>query len=385
MSSKNPLRILYVVNDCWFFKSHRLPLAQAAVASAYEVHLTASPDHTTNDIEAEGVYFHPWKISPRSLNPIVELVSFFSLFATIRKTKPDLLHLVTIKSVLYGGIIAKWLSVSSVVFAISGRGYIFSSKDREQSILKKLASSIYDYVLSHKNSVIVVQNKNDYDFFIENKLAKEDSTILIPGSGVDLNLFRDNNSRTNTKSPVILFASRMLWDKGVREFVDASKIINKDRIVAEFKLAGPVDTANPRAVSRQWLENLPTEMGIEWIGPQEVMQELISSSAFVVLPTTYGEGVPKILLEAAASARAIITTNWPGCRDVVTHDYNGLLVEPNDTSALVQSIKFMLENPDRCKQFGLNGRKIAEKRFSIQQVVETTMNLYRELHGNTSS
>lgn len=378
------MRILYVVNDSWFFKSHRLPLANAAIKAGHEAHLAAVIDHTTSDIQSEGVNVHAWSLSPRSLNPISELKSFFSLLSTIRKTEPDLLHLVTIKSVLYGGIIARWLGVPSVVFAISGKGYIFSSQDKKQMILKKLAHKLYGYVLSHKNSVIVVQNMNDHDFFIENNLASKESIILIPGSGVDLDLFQNYKQTTNTKLPTVLFASRMLLDKGVKEFVNAAKQVNKDGVVADFTLAGQVDTENPRSISRQWLEALPKEMGINWVGQQEAMHKLIAESAFVVLPTTYGEGVPKILIEAAASGRAIITTNWPGCTDVVTHEYNGLLVEPKDTNGLAWSIKRLLDDPARCEQYGTNGRKLAEKKFSIQQVVATTMKIYHNLYSNVA-
>ena len=378
------MRILYVVNDSWFFKSHRLPLANAAIKAGHEAHLAAVIDHTTNDIRTEGVNVYAWNLSPRSLNPINELKSFFSLLYTIRKTKPDLLHLVTIKSVLYGGIIARWLGVPSVVFAISGKGYIFSSQEKKQMILKKLAHKLYEYVLSHKNSVVVVQNKNDQDFFIKNRLTGKESVILIPGSGVDLDLFQNYKQTTNTELPTVLFASRMLLDKGVKEFVNAAKQVNRDGVVANFKLAGQVDTENPRSIPQQWLEELPKEMGINWIGPQEAMHNLIGKSAFVVLPTIYGEGVPKILIEAAASGRAIITTNWPGCTDVVTHEYNGLLVEPKDTNELAQSIKRLLDDPARCEQYGRNGRKLAEKKFSIQQVVEATMSIYRDLHNNAA-
>lgn len=379
IQTKKSLNILYVVNDSWFFKSHRLALATAAIEYGHNAHLAAVQDHTTEYIKSKGVSFHSWKLSPRSLNPLNEILSFFSLLNTIRKIRPDLLHLVTIKSVLYGGIIARWLKIPSVVFAISGRGYIYSSQDQKQSFLKSFASKLYRYALSHENSIVIVQNENDYAFFLTNGLATEDTMVLIPGSGVDLDLFSYRVPDHNTELPVVLFASRMLKDKGVQAFVDAAKQVNQDEVIANFKLAGSIDTANPRSFSKQWLQDLPREKGIEWIGPQEQMQDLISQSAFVVLPTTYGEGVPKILIEAAACGRAIIATNWPGCTDVVIHKYNGLLVTPNDIQELAQSIGNLLDDPVSCKFYGRNGRTLAEKKFGIQKVVQTTLATYDDL------
>ena len=372
-------RILFVVNDSWFFKSHRLPLAVAAIKSGYEVHLIAKADETTDFILSRGVVFHPWALSPRSLNPIKELKGLYDLLVAIKRIRPHILHLVTIKSVLYGGLLARLVRVPSVVYAISGRGYLFSSSGKQQTILKILVHKLYRFVLSHRNSIVIVQNSTDLKYFVDNRLASEDKISLIPGSGVDLEYYTGAKPFVSGGLPYVLFASRMLWDKGVREYVEAAKLLNACGNRARFILAGSVDTDNPRSVPLEWLESLPDELEIRWIGHSEGMRDLLRESAFVVLPSTYGEGVPKILLEAAASGRAIITTNWPGCRDVVTHQLNGLIVEPKDVQGLADSMAILLDNPDLARTYGESGRNVAVNRFAIEQVIRTTLGIYKHL------
>ncbi len=343
------------------------------------MHLSAVKDHTSHSIENIGVHFHNWPLHPRSRNPLRELQSILHLYRTIKQCKPDLLHLVTVKSVLYGGLIARLLNIQSVVFAISGRGYLYSSETESINVTKLLANRLYRFALGHRNSIVIVQNEHDLRFFVDHNLSSADRTRLIPGSGVDLNQYKPAEEPVKKNLPVVLFASRMLWDKGVDDFVAAAKLVNQNGIRAQFVLAGTTDPNNPRSVPKDWLEALPDQMGIKWIGHSDNMIELIKDASIVALPSRYGEGVPKILIEAAAMGRAIVTTNWPGCRDVVTHDYNGLLAEPGDTKTLADHIDKLISNPLLCEQYGKNGRAIAERTFSIEYVVDNTLKIYDEL------
>ena len=377
------IKILFVVNDSWFFKSHRLPIANAAISDGNEVYLAAARDDTTTSIELDGVMFRKWDIAPRSRNPFREIIAFFSLSSIVREVNPDLIHLVTIKPVLYGGLISRLLSIRSVVFAISGRGQIYSSGAVISRLLKPITTLMYRFSLSHKNSIVVVQNSSDQEYFTDQKLIPADRLRLIPGSGVDLIRYNIGETSSHLPLPVILFASRMLRDKGVEEFVGAAKVVNKNGIHAEFIVAGTVDADNPNAVSRAWLEQLPGEKGIKWIGHCAQIEKLLSDSSIVVLPSRYGEGVPKILIEAAAMGKPIVTTNWPGCKDAVKHEYNGLLVEPGDVQVLASSIERLILDPILRKKFGINGRRLAEKYFSIEEVIQTTLGIYRELDSNT--
>lgn len=379
VSQDNQRRIHFVVNDSWFFASHRLPIAVAAIENGNEVHLSAVADHTSDAIAQKGVVFHPWSLHPRSRNPLKEIQSFVSLYRSVKNSNPDILHLVTVKSVLYGGIIARILNVRSVVFAISGRGYIYSTENGSTNLLKNLTNSLYRFALSHRNSTVIVQNTTDQNFFVDNKLAPLNRIRLIPGSGVDLATYNVKPNPKKSELPLILFASRMLWDKGVDDFVTAAKMINKNGIRAKFVLAGTADPNNPRSVPLAWLEALPEHDGIKWIGHCDDMADLIAQSSVVVLPSRYGEGVPKILIEAAAIGRPIVTTDWPGCNDAVRHEYNGLLSTPGDIKSLTENINKLIENQDlRCK-FGKNSRTLAESTFSIENVIEQTLNIYDEL------
>lgn len=378
MENKQSAKLLYVVNDSWFFTSHRLPVAVAAVNKGYQVTLVAVEDETSHALSTHGIRFKPWDLAPRSLNPFRELKSFISLFRNIRSVQPDVLHLVTIKSVLYGGIIARVTRVPSVVFAISGMGYAFSNAKDKRSATNWLATCLYRFALGHKNSCVIVQNENDKEFFLNTNLVSEKKLHLIPGSGVDLEEFK--STAVNLKSNTVLFASRMLWDKGVSEFVEASKRINSDSNLGNFVLAGNTDPKNPRSVPCKWLNDLPESKSIQWIGHATDIPSLIQSARVVVLPTTYGEGVPKILIEACAGGRAVVATDWPGCRDAVVNGYNGILVKPGDGKQLSEAIHLLLTDDKLASEYGSNGRKLAVEKFSIQVVIDITLKLYSVLH-----
>jgi glycosyltransferase involved in cell wall biosynthesis len=226
---------------------------------------------------------------------------------------------------------------------------------------------------------VIFENTTDLAFFLENKLVTSGQAILIPGVGVDTKRFHETNRPDD--NPIILLATRMLWDKGVGVFAEAAKLINKQGKKARFVLVGGVDEGNPASIDRKTLEKWHADQVVEWLGFREDMPILYSSCSIFTFPTMYGEGVPTVLLEASACSRPLIATDVPGCRDVVTHGINGLLVPPQDPQALADAIETLLADPERCAEMGKAGRQLALDKFSLDKIIDQTLMVYQKALG----
>lgn len=375
-----PLRILYIINDPGFFLSHRLPIAIEAKRSGYDTNVATGAGDKVKNIKAAGLKYCYLPISRGGINPLSELRLFIAMIRIYRLVRPNLVHLVTIKPVLYGGIIARFLRVPSAVFAISGMGYVFTEEGR--GWLRRIAEKLYRLALGHPNSKVIVQNIADRDGLSHIGALKRGQDVLIPGSGVDLKEYI--TTPLPEGCPIIVLPARMLWDKGVGEFVEASRILQKQGCSARFVLVGSYDPQNPAAVPLEKLNKWKAEGPVEWWGYCEDMPLVFAMAILVVLPS-YREGTPKVLLEAAASGRAIITTDAPGCRDVVEPGINGELVPIKNATALADAIGKLLKHKEVLEAMGWRSRKIAEAKFGIERVVEDHMKIYKALLKNTKS
>lgn len=371
-----PARILYVVNDAGFFLSHRLPLALAAQAKGYSVNVATPESAEVNEIKEAGFRFHPVPFTRYGMHPLRELAVMRSLFRLYRSVRPHLIHHVTIKPVLYGGLVARLTRIPAVVNAVTGLGYVFISSGFKSSFLRLAVRWAYRFGLRHANSRVIFQNPDDETLFVKNDLIEAKSAVIIKGSGVDMNRFRPVPESAGI--PVVLFASRMLRDKGVYEFVDAAKGLIKAGTNARFVLVGDVDPGNPVSVSAETLEAWQAEGTVEWWGKRDDMPEVLAQAHIVCLPS-YREGLPKILIEAAASGRAIVATDVPGCREIVRCRENGLLVPPRDVEALAAALKTLIMDPALRRRLGERGREIAKMEFSVDKIVRETLGVYREL------
>jgi len=374
-------RILFVVNDSWFFVSHRLPLAEAAIKAGYEVHVAAIPDHRTQNIIDAGAIFHPWQLSARGLNVFGELKSIFALMHLIRTIKPDLLHLVTIKSVLFGGILSRLLRVPAVVFAISGMGFIFAGERRSHAPLRRLARVLYRVAMGHPNKCVIVQNSSDRDHFIRSKLASADQLVMMPGSGVDLTHFSYVPPPTD-KPITVMLASRLLRDKGVELFVQASEALQQKHNHCRFVLVGSIDEKDQRYVTKAELDQWQSMQIVEWWGQRDDMVDCIAQCHIFCLPTTYGEGLPKVLIEAGAVGRPSVVSQWPGCAEIIKQDVNGLLVKPQELNALVSALNRLIEDESLRQKLGQRARAIVEDGFSVTFVAKKTLTVYDTLLDN---
>jgi len=228
-----------------------------------------------------------------------------------------------------------------------------------------------------RNTIGIFQNPEDLKLFIDAGIVKSEKAVLIRGSGVDTSSFIPLPEPEGV--PVILLASRMLWDKGVGVFVDAVRQLRKDGENCRAVLVGSPDPENPASIPEETLHRWHTEGIVKWWGYRDDMPEVLSETHIVALPTTYGEGVPKVLIEAASSGRAIVATCVPGCREIVRHNINGLLVPPHDSKALAEAIKKLIKDQELRTIMGTRGRKIAEAEFSEEIVVRKTMEVYKNI------
>ncbi len=370
-------RLLFLVNDAAFFLSHRLPLALAARAAGMDVHVATPADEASSKISAHGFSFHHVPMSRSGANPLREIRTIGAVVRLLRSLRPDLFHTVTIKPVLYGGIAARLVRQPAVVSAIPGLGSVFTKDGVFASGVRKIIALTYGQALRHRRTKVIFQNPEDLRHFVGAKIVAPSDSVLIRGSGVDLARFPASPLPTDV--PVVLFASRMLRAKGVEEFVGAAERLRERGVVARFVVVGEPDEGNPWRITRDALAAWHRAGIIEWWGRRDDMPNVLSQSYLFCLPSYYGEGLPKALLEAAACGRPLVATDIPGCREIVRPGVNGILVRARDANVLADAILTLIENRPMAVAMGHCSREIAEQEFSVERVAEETLKVYEEL------
>ena len=374
-SSAKP-RILFVDNDVNSFYAYRIELARGARNSGFEVHVAAPQGKAAEILREEGLRYHPIPMTRSGLAPWKEFSTISVLFRLYRRVRPDLVHHLRLKPVLYGGLAAYGARVPAVVGLLTGLGYVFIAETRRALVMRKLVVLSCKVAFRHGNQRIVFQNPDDQGVFIQNKILPAAQTVLIKGSGVDVHTYVPTPEPEGV--PVVVLASRMLRDKGVVEFVEAARELKNAGVSARFVLVGDTDPGNPTAVTAEQLRAWADEGVIEWWGHQSDMRKVLSQSNIVCLPSLR-EGVPKVLIEAAACGRAIVTTDAPGCREIVREGENGLLVPIRDSKALGDALRLLIESAPLRALMAAKGREIAVAEFSVERVVDETLGVYREL------
>ena len=369
-------KLLFIVNADWFFLSHRLPIAIEAINQEYEVHIATTITNGLDVLKNNGLIVHPLNLH-RSRSGVISILSEFKeILGVIRLVAPNIVHLVTIKPVLLGGIASRLLNVPAVVYAVSGLGYTFLKKGFLAFFTRKIIINLYRLAFRHKNKCVIFQNNNDQLTLSKLALLSSNEAELINGSGVDLSVF--SQQPFNSGVPIVILAARLLKDKGIKEFVDAAKLVNNNNNRARFVLVGEPDLHNPASIQKHELDSWESEGIVELWGHKEDMNKVISLSTIVVLPS-YREGFPKILIEAAACGRPIITTDVPGCRDAIEKDVTGIIVSVRNPIELARKISFLLDSPILCREMGNAGRVRAEEIFDVNKVVEKHIKIYKEL------
>jgi glycosyltransferase involved in cell wall biosynthesis len=377
-------KILFVVNDAPFFLSHRLPLALAAKAAGYEVHVATPDSPAAATMIRNGLQFHSIPMHRSSRWLWREFRSFQSLLNLYRRLQPDLVHHVTIKPVLYGGVAARMAKVPAVVHAVPGLGHVFVDKGLAASLLRLVVKRIYRLAFGHTNLKVIFQNPDDQNLMERAQLVRPSDSVLIRGSGVDMNAFVPQ-PEDPAEPVVVVLAARMLWTKGVGEFVDAASRLREEKVAARFVLVGESDPGNPSAVPVWQLEKWHDSGVVEWRGSCSDMPQEFAEAHVVCLPS-YREGLPKALIEAAACGRPIVASDVPGCREVVRHEENGLLVPAHDPSALAAALRRLVLSRPLRQFLGQRGREIAVAEFGLDRVINETLAVYRQLlSGDTVS
>lgn len=368
-------RLLMIVNTPEFFLSHRLPIAQAAKQKGYDVHIATGPGNSSDKIAQAGFAHYTIPLSRSGTNPFKEFISLVAIAKLLMNIRPDIGHFVTIKPNIYGGLMARLFRVPATVFAISGLGSVFSNNANK--LQKRLVQNLYNIALNTRRRIVIFQNEQDRITLLKaTNLLKKD-TILIQGSGVDLDDFSYKKEPAGT--PVVLMACRLLAEKGVFDFVEAARLLAANNTQVIMRLVGETDPGNPSHISQKILDDWKTQGVVEILGRRNDMPDQIGDAHIVCFPSYYGEGVPKILLEAAASGRPIITSDMAGCRDAVLPDKTGIIVPPKSPKKLALAIETLLKDARLRREMGRNARNLAEQNFSVENVVEKHLNIYSEM------
>jgi len=372
-------RLLFLITEDWYFWSHRLDLARAARDAGMEVLIATRVQDHGKRIEKEGFKLLPIHLVRRSRNPLQELAALMEITRLYRRERLDIVHHVALKPIVYGSIAARLAGVPAVVNAFAGLGYTFITRGEKIGLLRLLIRQALRWAMALPRALVIFQNEEDREELVQAGLVRKADARVIRGVGVDLARFTPRPCLGGT--PVVMLAGRMLWDKGIGEFVAASRLLKEWGILGRFVLVGQPDHENPASISEAQLRQWQEERIVEWWGHLEDMPKVLASAHVVALPS-YREGLPKILLEAAACALPIVATDVPGCREIVRAGDNGFLVSPRDSESLAKAIAALFKDPALRARMGARGREIVESEFSVERIVRDTLALYRELLGN---
>ncbi len=370
-------RIFYVFSIDYQLISHRQKLVEAVLKAGNDVTVVAQDTGYADAIRQMGCRFIELPINRVGTNIREELKTYRFLKKLYKEEQPDIIHHVSLKVVLWGGLAAKTAGAKCVVNAINGLGVFFST-GKADTLVKKVFLKIVAYAHRRKNVLTIFQNSSDKALFVDSGAIKEEQCRYIKGSGVDLDVFSFTPEPEDDVLNVI-FTSRMVKEKGVTDIVDAAlSIKNKYEGKVRFLLCGLLET-NPQAISKEYLDRVCDGKYIKYMGHCDNIREILLQSSIVLLPSYYREGVPKSLIEATAIGRPIITTDWVGCRETVDDGVNGFLIPIKCPEKLAEKLSVLLDNKDLRQRMGIASRKKAEQEFSVDMVIEKHFSIYQEL------
>jgi glycosyltransferase involved in cell wall biosynthesis len=369
-------RLLFVVDEDRDFCTHRLDLARAARRAGFDIVVATHVQRHAKQIEDEGFTLRPIRLRRGVQSPMRDAVALMELIRLYRVEQPDIVHHVALKQVLFGSIAARIAAVPSVVNAITGLGYMFQSGSWRRSCLRSMISPVLRWGLAHPRSAVIFQNPDDRDDLVAARIVHNSRAVIIRGAGVNIEQFSPSPEPAGV--PVVVLASRMLRDKGVEEFVKAARMLKDTGFQARCVLVGMVDADNPSSFTDAELQRWQQEGMVEWWGHRDNMAEVFASSHIVVLPS-YGEGLPKVLLEAAACARPLIATDVRGCREIVREGESGLLVPAKDPDALAHAILTLVADSALRDRMGRRAREIVVNEYRVERIAGQTIALYHRL------
>ncbi len=363
-------KLLFVVNPDWAFLSHRLPIAKEAINKGYEVHLATKITLDEKIFSSENIIVHNIRLSRSITNFITLIKELLIIINLYRRVNPDIVHLISIKPVIFGLISSLIIPKSKFIVSIIGLGYIFSSKGLFASIRRAFISLLYKIAFLIKTPYVIFQNSSDKNIICSITSLKKNNLIILPGSGVNLNKYKF--SKIPNGKPILFFGSRLLISKGLKEFINASKSIDD----ALFVIMGRYDTDSKECIDKKELNSYLIPGRLEYWGYKQDIITFLEKSSIVILPSFYGEGLPKILIEAASIGRPIITTNHPGCRDAIIDGKTGILIKVKDTQLLIKAIRKIISNRKLMEEMGKNAHSFAHSKFDIRNVIKEHIRIY---------
>ena len=372
-------KLLFVVNIDSFFVSHRLPIALKAIEEGLDVHLLTNSTSHGEQLEKLGIKVHHLKFPRRNIFSPLLLISFLKVLFVLKNVKPDIVHAVTILPILITGLSSIFFPKIRLCVSIAGLGSVFTSKGWFPWFRKIVVEVIFNIIYKCKrgNIKFIFQNTSDLKLF-ENKIGiTHNDLIMTKGSGVDLEKYKF--SELPCDPPVILFAARLIREKGVLDFVEAARLTKAVLPEVRFVLIGESDPGNPYFISPELISTWESGDILEYWGGFDSLKNILSKALVFVYPSHYGEGVPKVLLEVASSGRPIITTDHPGCRDAIIAGVTGLLVPIKAPETLSKAIISLVKDRARCKKMSVASRKYAVKEFGVDKVVSSHLQLYSDL------
>lgn len=374
--------VLIVEGHAKYFCWHRLPWAQKAQAEGYDVHVTALKTGEEELVRQQGFPIHPISDGDRGRNPLSELGVFVKLVRLLRRLDPAVAHFITLRSVLYGSTAARLVGVPAVLNSVTGLGFLFVDDSLKTRFLRWAVLQALRLGFGHSNQLASFENLDDAALFASRGIVPEEEIIVTSGSGVDPEQFPAvGEAEVGDDGPLVMLPTRLLWQKGVKTFVKAARHLQSNEIPARFVIVGDTDLENPASVPKEQIKEWSDSGLVEWWGyrDREVMPKVLQRAHVVCLPSYYREGVPMVLLEAASIARPIVTTDVPGCREIVTDGKNGFLVPPHDPEALADRIHTLLNDAALRREMGRRGRQRVEDRFTADRVATTIVNAYNRL------
>jgi glycosyltransferase involved in cell wall biosynthesis len=369
--------IVYLVTEDWYFEIHRLPLARAALAAGYRVILITRARAHRDRLEGEGIEVIDIGWDRRSFKVRHVLYDIAKIMKLYKSIKPAIVHHVAIKPSVLGSIAALLTRTTPVVNNLAGLGGAFTSRGLRSAITRSALRGAFRFLFNRPDTRTIVENSDDRDFLVNDAGVRASSVVLIKGVGVDTSRFCVRPEPAGT--PVISMVSRMLWPKGIAELVEAARILKGRQLPVRIQLIGEPDPDNRDSVPVSCLKEWNSQGIVSWLGYRDNIPQIWANSNLAVLPSFYREGVPRSLMEAAACGRALIAADMPGCREIVQHGKNGLLVPPRDAEALADAIEQLVNDPDKRRRMGLTGRQLVEQDFAETHVITETLALYRGL------
>lgn len=373
------MNIVYIVNTAWYFDLHWLDRAINLVKRGCNVHLITSfvddDEKVRHKLELAGIKCHQVALSRFSKNPIQNILLGYHIDKLLRIIKPDLVHLITVKPIVLGGIILK-LKNRPFVVSFVGLGRVFNSK---RSFLQYLVKKVYRYILSdNKKMRVIFEHNDDYQVLKKDISFIDKNVFVINGAGIDIDKYEYQEETVNDEVR-ILFASRLLWSKGLGELVEAVGKLKKEGLKVVLDVAGIIDEEDPDKINISIIEQWACEKKIVWLGKRNDVDNLIRKSNIVALPTKYAEGVPRIILEACSIGRACVVSSIPGCKAVIKNNYNGIVLNEVSSESISEKIKFLSLNSNVRIQYGLLSSEIIREKFSNKIVLSETFNVYESL------